>query len=233
MSTSKSMTTTSYAVLGYLAIKRWTTYELVQQVNLSLRRVWPRAQSKLYEEPKKLVGLGYARAVEEPIGKRRRRRYTITPKGRRALAAWLQEPGGGPQLEFEQLLKIHFADSGSKQTVLSSLAAIQDWVQEENQQNLAMGRLYLAGQGAFPQRAALNQLGGRFLTDFYAMVADWAEWATAIVQDWPDDPRQAVLDQAAQEESVRIAERIAAADPTPVDDHRLSSPHVAGVDPAE
>jgi len=211
MSTGKSMTTTSYAILGYLAIKPWTTYELVQQVNLSLRRVWPRAQSKLYEEPKKLVALGYARAVEEPIGKRwRRRRYAITPRGRRALAAWLSEPGGGPQLEFEQLLKIHFADSGSKETVLSALAAIRDWVREENQENLAMGRLYLAGQAAFPQRAALNQLGGRFLTDFYAMVTDWAEWASGIVKDWPDDPRQAVLDQAAQEESVRIAERIAA-----------------------
>jgi PadR family transcriptional regulator AphA len=214
MSTARSMTTTSYAILGYLAIKPWSTYELVQQVNLSLRRVWPRAKSKLYEEPKKLVALGYARVVEEPVGKRRRRRYTITPKGRRALAAWLSQPGAGPQLEFEQLLKLHFADSGSKDTVLSSLAAIQDWVREENEENLAMARLYLAGQGAFPQRAALNQLGGRFLTDFYAMVADWAEWATGIVQDWPDDPRQAVLDEAAQEESVRIAERIAAADPT-------------------
>jgi hypothetical protein len=64
------------------------------------------------------------------------------------------------------------------QTVLSSLAAIQAWVQEENQQNLAMDRAYLAGQGAFPQRAAPNQLGGRFLTDFYAMVAHWADWAT-------------------------------------------------------
>ena len=45
------------------------------------------------------------------------------------------------------------------QTVLSSLAAIQAWVQEENQQNLAMDRAYLAGQGAFPQRAAPNQPG--------------------------------------------------------------------------
>jgi DNA-binding PadR family transcriptional regulator len=210
MSTAKSMTTTSYAVLGLLAIKPWTTYELVQQVNLSLRRVWPRAQSKLYEEPKKLVALGYARVVEEPIGKRRRRRYTITPKGRRALRVWLVQPGAGPQLEFEQLLKIHFADSASKDAVLASLAAIQDWVREENEENLAMARAYLAGHGAFPQRAALNQLGGRFLTDFYAMVADWAEWARGIVENWPDDPSLAALDQAAQEESVCIAERIAA-----------------------
>jgi hypothetical protein len=109
------------------------------------------------------------------------------------------------------------------QTVLSSLAAIQAWVQEENQQNLAMDRAYLAGQGAFPQRAAPNQLGGRFLTDFYAMVAHWADWATTIVQDWPDDPRQAVLDQTTQMESVRIAERIATTNPTPINEHWYSN----------
>ncbi len=49
------MTTTSYAILGLLAIRPWTTYELTQQMQRSLSRFWPRAESKLYEEPKKLV----------------------------------------------------------------------------------------------------------------------------------------------------------------------------------
>ena len=62
MSSAPAMTTTSYAILGLLAVKPWTTHELVQQVDRSLRRMWPRAQSKLYEEPKKLVAHGYARA---------------------------------------------------------------------------------------------------------------------------------------------------------------------------
>src|SRR6187397_3073393 len=111
VSTVPALTTTSYAILGLLAIKPWTTHELVQQVDRSLRRLWPRAQSKLYEEPKKLVAHGYARAEDDSIGRRRRTRYTITPTGRRALAAWVAEPGGGPVLEFEQLLKISFSDS--------------------------------------------------------------------------------------------------------------------------
>ncbi len=59
-------------------------------------------------------------------------------------------------------------------------------------------------------RAALNMLGGRFLTDFYVMVGRWAEWAMGIVEDWPDDPRHAVADRAALEEIVRMAESIAA-----------------------
>ena len=202
------MSTTSYSVLGLLAIKPWTTYELIQQVDRSLRRIWPRTQSKLYEEPKKLVALGFARASEERVGRRRRTRYTITARGRRALAAWVAEPGAGPVLEFEQLLKIHFADDGTKQDVLLNLAATLEWVREQNAENVATARAYLEGEGAFPQRAAINQLGGRFLTDFYAMVARWAEWATSVVEDWPDDPRQAALDVDAQAEAVRVAESL-------------------------
>jgi len=204
------MTTTSYAILGLLAVKPWTTHELVQQVDRSLRRFWPRAQSKLYEEPKKLVSHGYARAADDSVGRRRRTRYTITHKGRRALEVWLQVPGAGPVLEFEQLLKISFADSGSKADVLTGLEATRAWVVSQNEENLAAARAYLEGEGAFPQRAALNQLAGRFLTDFYVTVAEWVEWATGIVEDWPDDVTLAAFDVVAAEEAVRLAERIQA-----------------------
>jgi PadR family transcriptional regulator AphA len=208
MSRGPSLTTTSYAILGLLAIKPWTTHELVQQVDRSLRRLWPRAQSKLYEEPKKLVAHGYARARDDSVGRRRRTRYTITAGGRRALAAWLQQPGDGPSLEFEQLVKIHFADSGTKADIVANLEAARAWVLEQNQENLAAARAYLAGQGPFPERAALNQLGGRFLTDFYLTVARWVEWATDIVQDWPDDVREAPFDVEAAETGVELAERV-------------------------
>ena len=208
MSSVPAMTTTSYAILGLLAVKPWTTHELVQQVDRSLRRLWPRAQSKLYEEPKKLVAHGYARATDDSVGRRRRTRYTITPKGRRALAGWLQEPGQGPALEFEQLLKIHFADSGTKADVLVNLEAARAWVLEQNRENLAAARAYLAGEGPFPERAALNQLGGRFLTDFYVTVARWVQWATEIVDGWPDDVRDAPFDVAAAQEGVDLAESI-------------------------
>jgi DNA-binding PadR family transcriptional regulator len=202
------MTTTSYAILGLLAVKTWTAHELVRQVDRSLRRIWPRAQSKLYEEPKKLVAFGFARASDDSVGRRRRTRYAITPKGRRALAAWLRQPGEGPVLEFEQLVKISFADSGTKADIVDSLAAARAWVLDQNEENLATARAYLEGRGAFPQRAALNQLTGRFLTDFYVMVARWIDWASGVVAEWPDDVREAGFDAAAGEEGVRLAESV-------------------------
>jgi DNA-binding PadR family transcriptional regulator len=208
MSSAPPLTTTSYAILGLLAVKPWTTHELVQQVDRSLRRIWPRAQSKLYEEPKKLVAHGLAKATDDPVGRRRRTRYTITATGRRALAAWLQVPGDGPVLSFEQLLKASFADSGTKADIVANLEATRAWVLTENEENLATARAYLEGRSSFPQRAALNQLGGRFLTDFYVTVARWVEWASAMIETWPDDVSGAPFDHAAAEEAVRLAESI-------------------------
>jgi DNA-binding PadR family transcriptional regulator len=206
MSRGSTLTTTSYAILSLLAVRSWTTYELARQMERSVGRIWPRAQSKLYEEPKKLVEHGLSTARKEMVGQRPRTVYTITPKGRRALARWLQEPGAGPVLEFEQLLKVTFAENGTKADALATLAATRAWAEERNTENLAAARAYASGEGPFQHRAAQNMLGGRFLTDFYAMVAEWADWATAMVEQWPEDLRQAKPDPAAMTDIVRRAE---------------------------
>lgn len=204
MSTGGRLTTTSFALLGLLGVQPWSTYELTKQMERSLGRVWPRAVSKLYEEPKKLVSHGLAQARTERNGDRPRTVYSITPDGRRALAEWLSEPGDGPVLEWEQLLKVFFSDSGTKADLLATLAAARAWAAEWNEDNLATARAYLAGEGPFQQRVAYNMLAGRFLTDFYRLVAEWADWASGIVSDWPDDPREAKPDAEALKQ---IAER--------------------------
>ncbi len=56
-------TTTSYALLGLLGLRDWTTYELARQVQRSLHWFWPRAERKLYDEPKRLVADGLATAT--------------------------------------------------------------------------------------------------------------------------------------------------------------------------
>src|SRR5215475_9344566 len=132
----------------------------------SLGRVWPRAASKLYEEPKKLVAHGLARSSTEQNGRRARTVYEITAEGRDALRDWLAEPGEGPELEFEQLLKVFFADNGTKADTLATLAATQDWARDRCRESLAIGEQYARQHGPFPQRLAVLQLSSRFLTEF-------------------------------------------------------------------
>ena len=197
MSSARGLTTTSYAILGLLAVQPWSTYELTRQMDRSLGRFWPRAQSKLYEEPKKLAAQGLAVATPQQVGRRSRTVWSITDEGRRALAEWLHTPGAGPVLEFEQLLKVWFSDHGTKADALASLAAARSWASERNEENKRAARAYLAGEGPFQQRAAQNMLAGAFLTDFCLLVARWSEWATRQVEQWPDDPGQARPDEEA------------------------------------
>ena len=207
MSRGARLTTTSYAVLCLLGVKEsWSTYELTRQMDRSLGRIWPRAVSKLYEEPKKLVAHGLASACQEQVGKRPRTVYSITDEGRRALAEWVAEPGAGPVLEFEQLLKITFSEFGSRSDALAAVEAARAWAEERNEENLATARAYLAGEAPFQRRAAQTMIGGRFLTDFYRMVAEWADWARHVVEQWPDDPRDAQPDVPEFEEIVRRAD---------------------------
>ncbi len=206
MSRGPTLTTTSFAILGLLAVRPWSTYELTRQMDRSLGRIWPRAQSKLYEEPKKLVELGLAKGRTDQVGRRPRTVYEITPAGRRALSAWLAEPGAGPVIEFEQLLKIFFAEQGSRSDALATLAAVRAWAVERNEDNLVAAREYTSGEGQFQHRAAQNLLVGAFLVEFYRMVAEWADWATEQVEGWPQDPSRAIAEPALLAEVGRRAD---------------------------
>lgn len=196
MSSPGDLTTTSFAILGLLAIKPWTAYELAQQMERSLRHFWPRAESRVYEEPKRLVARGLARATAQSVGKRAKTLYTITPKGRRALSAWLEEPGADPQLESESLLKVFFSDHGTKGDALAALDAMRAWADRRTVENITIPRSYLDGRMPFPERLAQVTVVGRFLTDFTDMVRNWADWATTVVEEWPETPAGAEPDWA-------------------------------------
>ena len=66
-------------------------------------------------------------------------------------------------------------------------------------ESLAVGERYLDGDGPFPQRLPELQLTRRFITDFYVLVLNWSQWAAAVVETWPDDPRRAAHDHALAE----------------------------------
>jgi len=195
MSTAPRLTSTSYAILGLLAIRPWTTYELAKQMDRAFSRFWPRARSKLYEEPKKLVAAGLARAHDEPQGRRRRTVHTITPKGRRALASWLAVPPTAPVLESEVLLKVFLAEHGTRDDLLASLAQARTWADERRLEDAAVARSYLTG-GPFPERRPQTVLVRRFLADFADLVHAWSVWAVEQVEAWPEDIASADTDWA-------------------------------------
>lgn len=185
-----ALTTTSYGILALLALRPWTTYQLAKQMERSLGWIWPRAVSRLYEEPKKLVAAGLATSRAGATGRRPRTEYSITPAGRQALAAWLAEPGAGPTLECEALVKIAYADQGTRDGLLANLAALIDDTTAKLQFGEMVATSYLEGRGPFQDRLPLSGLMWRFLWEYHVTVLRWASWARDQVEAWPEDLSQ-------------------------------------------
>ena len=203
----RELTTTSYAVLGLLSVQPWTTYELAKQVRRSLNWFWPRAERKLYDEPKRLVDHGLATATREHTGKRGRTVYRITDRGREALAQWLGEPAAPPTTEFEGMVKVFFADGGSREQLLVSLDLIEAQAAERL---AAIDEMAGTRPAPFPERAHLSALGLRLQHDQEQATLAWARWARDQVRLWvaADDPgswdANEVLDEIARSGRVSL-----------------------------
>lgn len=111
----------TYALLGMLAVRSWTGYELTRQVRRSLRFVWPSSDGHLYREQKRLVNLGWATVEDEPAGQRTRKRYTITEAGRAALKTWLATGPEEPHFQIDGVLRTFFGDQGRHDDLLASM----------------------------------------------------------------------------------------------------------------
>src|SRR5689334_18599007 len=164
---------TPYAILGLLSVRSWTTYELAQQVRRSLHWFWPRAERKLYDDPKRLAAAGLAKAAEEYTGKRRRTVYAITAKGRRELKAWLATPSAPPSWENEALVKVFFADGGDLESLRRTLSEMGD----ASRARLAELAGMAAGEPAFPQRRHLNAITIRLSQEHEEATLRWSAWA--------------------------------------------------------
>jgi PadR family transcriptional regulator, regulatory protein AphA len=181
-----ALPTTSYAILGMLALRPWSAYELTRQVRRSLDYCWPTAESVLYEEPKRLVRLGLATATRQPAGRRSRTIYAITEQGHRVLAEWLATPPSPPHVEVEAMLRLLFADQGSKEDLLQAVRATRAWVLARAPQALDQVRGYLQDGGPFPQRLHIIALFAAFHLELYELLVRWSDLAEVEVEGWPE-----------------------------------------------
>jgi PadR family transcriptional regulator AphA len=99
----------SFIVLGFVDWAGETTpYRLKQLVASSVGNFWTLQHAQLYSEPERLARAGYL-TEERERGGRRRKLYTITAKGRKALEQWRAEPTDAiPELRSPALLKLFF-----------------------------------------------------------------------------------------------------------------------------
>jgi PadR family transcriptional regulator, regulatory protein AphA len=185
---SQRTATTANAILGLLALRpEWSTWDLTRQLRRNMRFFWPRAESQIYEEAKRLVDKGFARGERSFTGKRPRTIYRISPSGRRALRHWLATPPRPTALECESLLRVFLADFCTREELDIALAQVRADARAIFTVGETVGAEYLAGTAPFQDQVHVRALVFDFLSHHARMLSDWAERTERVFEQW-DDP---------------------------------------------
>lgn len=207
----RKLTTTAYAMLGLLSLRPISTYELTRRMRISnLRALWPRAESQVYEEPKKLAAEGLADAKVEFVGDRKRTVYRATPEGRAALREWLGRESDRFRYRYEALVKVAFANFGQLEDLRRTLGEVREEAREDARAMLAVAEARTPGVSPVPERAHLNALADVFILEIIEARLRWAERAEEIVADWSstqaDEATRAQAEEIWQDFEDRIRE---------------------------
>jgi DNA-binding PadR family transcriptional regulator len=101
---------TALVVLGLLALRRRSGYEIKQTIDKTTRFFWSASYGQIYPELHRLAAAGLVEGEAAPRGGRARTVYGLTDEGRRRLENWLAEPDFRVDIRDEGLLKLFFAD---------------------------------------------------------------------------------------------------------------------------
>lgn len=170
-----------HAVLGLLAERQASGYDLMKLFETSLANVWPATQSQVYGELGKLATSGLVKVASE--GPRGRKEYAITDDGLAELRHWLTETEPDRVRRSEVLLRVFF---------LGALTPLE-----------ATAYLDLEAARAARHHASLEALGGsvdwgddrlsvhgRLALEYglrlTAMQEEWAKWAVGQIAARPE-----------------------------------------------
>jgi PadR family transcriptional regulator, regulatory protein AphA len=118
------LTPSAYAVLGLLARRPSSGYELGTRAAASIDNFWPLTRTHIYGELAKLEALGYVVGVEVAQDHLPDKRvYSVTPQGLQALDAWLADPDPGiPRPRQPMLVKFFFGERLAPERAAALLA---------------------------------------------------------------------------------------------------------------
>ena len=162
-----------HALLGLLANRTASGYDLMKLFDTSLANVWPATQSQVYGE---LTRLGDAGLVEVTAqGPRGRKDYALTETGLAELRRWLTEPRPDQPRRSDLLLRVFFLDQLTSEQRMEFL---RHQAEQAASHHAELRRLQ--------ESMALNESGmltanGRLALEYglrlTAMQEEWACWA--------------------------------------------------------
>jgi DNA-binding PadR family transcriptional regulator len=105
------LSATAKVILGMLAARPRSGYEIKQLVDSSARFFWAASYGQIYPELKKLEKAGLIAGDDSSQGARQRTTFKLTARGRRAAREWMAGPPEVLETRDEGLLMLFFAGS--------------------------------------------------------------------------------------------------------------------------
>jgi PadR family transcriptional regulator, regulatory protein AphA len=105
------LSATAKVILGMLAGRPRSGYEIKQLVESSARFFWTASYGQIYPELKKLEKTGLITGDDTSTGARQRTTFKLTAEGKRAAREWIGSPPEVLEIRDEGLLKLFFAGS--------------------------------------------------------------------------------------------------------------------------
>lgn len=113
---------TEYAILGLLAIRPMSGYDMKAFMVKSISFFWQESYGQIYPALKRLLEGSYVtRKVGGKKGRSDRHVYSITAKGRKRLETWLASESEPEKLRNELLLKLFFGSSTTPEVQIRQL----------------------------------------------------------------------------------------------------------------
>ena len=103
------LSATAKVILGMLAGRPRSGYEIKQLVDSSARFFWAASYGQIYPELKRLEKDGLITGSDSAQGARQRTVYKLTAAGKRAARAWIAKPPQVLETRDEGLLELFFA----------------------------------------------------------------------------------------------------------------------------
>jgi len=141
------------------------------------RVYWDAAPSQWYAEPKRLEAHGYLAAHKTPGRTRERTHYTLTDRGREALAEWVRTPATLPRIQNEPVIRLAAADLVDPAAVLEGLEAMRPDLQAA-QAGVEAGQQRAAD---ITHRAHLLEVNHRYAQKLLALQEEWLAEAEAVL----------------------------------------------------
>jgi PadR family transcriptional regulator, regulatory protein AphA len=161
-----------HALLGLLAARPWSGYELTRVLSKSLAYVWPVKHSQVYPELSRLLRDGLIEQKEE--GPRRKKVYGITAAGRREVTDWLRTTEPSHDSRNEALLRVFLL-------WLLTPPEAADYLRSEtafHRQRLAELTAIAAEPPAALPAVRYSQIMLEWGLRYHSAIIEWLEWAT-------------------------------------------------------